>query len=130
MPKDKTLSELQMAIMRVLWELQEASVSEVHNTLIQQNRELAPTTVSTMLSRLEKRGLISHRTESRQYIYSPLISETEVRRSMVRDLVGRLFQGDAAAMVSHLVQESDIADDDLENIKSLIDEKENEEQQK
>ena len=130
MPKDKTLSELQMAIMRVLWELQEASVSEVHNTLIQQNRELAPTTVSTMLSRLEKRGLISHRTESRQYIYSPLVSETEVRRSMVRDLVGRLFQGDVAAMVSHLVQESDIADDDLENIKSLIDEKENEEQQK
>ncbi len=130
MPKDKTLSELQMAIMRVLWELQEASVSEVHNTLIQQNRELAPTTVSTMLSRLEKRGLISHRTESRQYIYSPQVSETEVRRSMVRDLVGRLFQGDVAAMVSHLVKESDIADDDLENIKSLIDEKENEEQQK
>ncbi|MCB0305279.1 MAG: BlaI/MecI/CopY family transcriptional regulator [Calditrichaeota bacterium] len=124
MKKDRSLSELQMEIMRVLWDSGEATVAEVQTALQEQNRELAPTTVATMLSRLEKRSLITHRTENRQYVYRALVSERDVRRSMVRDLIGQLFQGDVKALVSHLVRESEIDATDLNELKKMIAEKE------
>ena len=113
-----------MEIMRVLWDSGEATVAEVQTALQEQNRELAPTTVATMLSRLEKRNLITHRTENRQYVYRALVSERDVRRSMVRDLIGQLFQGDVKALVSHLVRESEIDATDLNELKKMIAEKE------
>lgn len=119
MQDDKHLSDLQMDIMRVLWQSGEASVSTVHEAL-QKSRELAPTTVATLLSRLEKRGLITHRSEGRQYIYRATTSEGEIKRSMVGDLIKRLFHGDSSALVSHLVKSSRISADDLDTIKTLI----------
>ena len=119
MQDDKHLSELQMDIMRILWKTGEAGVSAVHEAL-QGARDLAPTTVATLLTRLEKRGLITHRTEGRQYLYSANISEGEVRKSMVGDLIKRLFHGDSSALVSHLVKSSQISHDDLDLIKEMI----------
>lgn len=126
MQKDKSLSDTQMEIMRILWDSGEATVADVHRKL-GESRELATTTVATMLTRLEKRELITHRTEGRQYFYSSKISEGEIRRSMVKDLVGRVFQGDVKALVNHLVRESEIDADDLEAIQSMIKSREQEE---
>ena len=100
MSKDKTLSDLQAAIMRILWESGEATVNKVHRSL-NADKSLATTTVATMLSRLEKRGLIHHRTEGRQYYYKPSVSEEEVRTSMVGDLVKRIFKGNFSELASH-----------------------------
>lgn len=127
MKQNKTLSDLQMEIMRILWKFNEASVAEVHQ-MINRKRPLATTTVSTLLSRLEKRGLVSHRNEGRQYFYKPEVSEQEVRRSMIGDLVTRLFKGDFKALVNHLVSESEISEEDLDNLKSYIADKERREQ--
>ncbi len=119
MTKDKTLSEIQMEIMRILWDSGEATVADVHKKL-GESRELAPTTVATMLTRLEKRDLINHRTEGRQYFYFPQISEKEIRQSMVKELVSRVFRGDFKALVSHLVKEPEIDGEDLNAIKEII----------
>lgn len=113
------LSELQLRVMRVLWTRGEATAAQVHADL-QSQRDLAFTTVSTVLSRLEKRRLVDHRSEGRQYIYRALVSEKEVRQSMVADLVERVFRGDAAALVNHLISEAEIDDGDLAKVKSLI----------
>ena len=113
------LSELQMAVMRILWQRSEATVNQVHAAL-QPERGLAPTTVATLLSRLEKKGIIIHRTEARQYVYRPLVSKYEVRRSRVADLVKQLFQGDPAALISHLLKHSEISLADLKQVKALI----------
>ena len=121
MSQDHHLSDLQLAVMRVLWRRREASVAQVHAELEPQ-RGLAITTVATLLSRLERRGLLTHRTDGRVYIYAPVVSEQEVRRSMVADLTDRLFQGDAAALVSHLLTTRDIAPGDRERVKALLDE--------
>ena len=126
--KDITLSEQQMEIMRVLWRGGEATVQDVREAL-SKDKPLATTTVATMLSRLEKRGIIDHKTEERQYVYFPLVSENEVRRSMVKDLVSNVFRGDFAALMSHLVKESEIDPDDLESLKQMIDEQEKKEDQ-
>ena len=117
------LSNLQLAVMRILWVQEEATVNQVHAAL-QSDRDLAPTTVATVLSRLEKKGLITHRTEGRQYVYRPTVTSRDVRRSMVADLIDQLFQGDPAALVNHLLNHSEISQTDLEQVKTLIEAKE------
>ncbi len=119
MAKDVQLSDLQLAIMRVLWDRGEASAAEVHEQLLP-SRELAPTTVATVLSRLEKRSLVAHRTQGRQYIYSACIDESLVRRSMVARLTDFFFGGDQAALVSHLVEDQQIGEHELAALKQLI----------
>ncbi len=113
------LTELQLAIMRVLWARSEATVADVH-AAIQRERGLALTTVATIMSRLEKAGLIARRPEGRHYLYRPLVSEEAVRRSMVSELAVRLFQGDVTALVSHLLSEGEIAPGDLDRVRRLL----------
>ena len=117
------LSELQLAVMRVLWRKGKATVADVHEAL-EAERGLALTTVATVLTRLEKAGLVSHRAAGRHYLYRPLVSEEDVRRSMVSVLADRLFEGDVAALVSHLVSAKDIRPGDLAQVKRLIEERE------
>jgi predicted transcriptional regulator len=126
MRRTKQLGDLQLAVMRVLWQRGEATVAQVHDAL-HEERGLAMTTIATVLSRLEKSGLLMHRTAERQFVYRPLVSEGDVRRSMVGNLIDQLFHGDSTALVSHLLKESDISPGDLAEVKSLIEAKEAEE---
>lgn len=119
-----TLGDLQLAIMRVLWQRREAPVAEVHEALLEE-RGLAPTTIATMLKKMEDKGVVAHRSEGRRYIYRPTISEAQVRRSMVGELTERLFLGDATALVSHLLSEHDIDADELAEVRRLVDGAEN-----
>ncbi len=117
------LSELQLRVMRALWQAKAASVAEVHEAL-QRERPLALTTVATILARLERAGLVAHRSTGRHFLYRPLVTQEQVRRSMVAALTERLFEGDAAALVSHLVRAREIRPGDLDRVKRLIEEKE------
>ncbi len=114
-----TLGDLQLAIMRVLWDRGEAAVSDVHEALVEE-RGLAPTTIATMLTKMERKGVVEHRSEGRRFLYRPTVSEPLVRRSMVDELTDRLFRGDAAALVSHLLAEHDIDSDELAQLRTLI----------
>jgi len=113
------LSDLQLAVMRVLWDQSEATVAEVHAAL-ESERGLAPTTVATTLARLEKRGVVAHDTQGRQFVYRALYGESAVRRSMVGALTERLFAGDAAELVNHLLAEREIEPRELDRLKRLI----------
>jgi predicted transcriptional regulator len=118
MPKTQ-LTGLQLDIVRVLWSEGEATVAEVRDRL-PENRNLATTTVATVLSRLEKQNVVTRRLDGRQYVYRPTVTEHQVRRSMVADLVGSLFEGDPAALVSHLVSHAELEDGDLERVRALL----------
>ena len=115
-----SLGDLQIAIMQVLWETGEASVADVHGAL-EPERGLAPTTIATMLSKMEKKGVVTHRTEGRKFIYRPTVTEAAVQRTMVGELTERLFSGQAAALVSHLLDEHQIDRQELDRLKRLID---------
>jgi BlaI family penicillinase repressor len=115
----KQLGDLQLAIMRVLWEVPEASAAEVHRALWDE-RGLAPTTIATMLVKMERKGVVVHRAEGRRYLYQPVVSEAEVTRSMVGQLAERLFEGDVPALVSHLLSEHEIDHGELADLKAMI----------
>jgi BlaI family transcriptional regulator, penicillinase repressor len=102
-----TLTELQIDLVAVLWERGEATTAEVYDAL-RPSRGLALSTVATLLSRLERRGVVAYRKDGRQYVYRACVSRSDVRRSMVRDLTRSLFGGDATALVRHLVEVHDV----------------------
>jgi len=119
MSTNTQLGDLQHAMMQVLWHRGEASVAEVHSDL-QEERGLAPTTIATMLVKMERKGIVEHRIEGRKFIYRPVVSESEVRRSMVGALADRLFEGDVGALVSHLLSEHEVDSDEIAHLKTLI----------
>ena len=114
-----SLTDLQFAIMRILWESAEATVVEVQNRL-RPERDLAQTTIATLLTRLEKRGVIEHRLDGRQFVYRPLVTEQEVRRSMVSELTDLLFDGSSAALMTHLLHSREMQPGDLDRVKRMI----------
>lgn len=113
------LGKLQLAIMRVLWSHGESTVADVHRAL-ERTHGLAPTTIATMLKKMEGKGVVEHRTEGRRFIYRASVSEDSVTRSMVADLKERLFDGSAAALVSHLLRAHEVDDDELAELRRQL----------
>lgn len=113
------LSDLQLAVMKAVWSRGEATVAEVHGELAE-DRSLAMTTVATLLSRLEKRGLLAHRTQGRQFVYRALVTEDVVRVEHVSRLTDNLFRGDVTELVCHLLADRDMKPGDLERVKAMI----------
>ncbi|MEO0481574.1 MAG: BlaI/MecI/CopY family transcriptional regulator [Planctomycetota bacterium] len=110
--------DLQLAILTVLWEQGEATTARFHEALTE--RKLALTTIATMLRKMDDRGLVRHRREGRALVYSAAVDESEVRRSMVDDVVDRLFSGDPSSLVHHLVSEGEIDLDELDALRQRV----------
>src|SRR5690349_9955624 len=119
MPERHQLTELQLAILRVIWDKGEATVQDIWEAL-HGERGLAQTTVATMLSRLERRGVVTRRAQARQYHYKAAVTEQEVQHSMVGELTERLFDGDVTQLVQHLLNGADVSPGDLAKIRAMI----------
>jgi BlaI family transcriptional regulator, penicillinase repressor len=121
MPNDKSiqLSAIQLAVMRALWETGAATTAAVHERM-GKPRSLAYTTVATLLNRLEKRGLVISRKDTRERVFEPVVTEAEVKRRMVSDLVANLFRGDPRALVSQLVSDEEIDEGDLDTVRRML----------
>jgi len=126
MSRSHRLGELQLAIMRVLWQEGEATVATVHAALREQG-DRALTTIATMLKKMEAKGVVTHRADGRQFVFRPIVSEEAVKRTMVRDLTSSLFAGDVAALVTHLIDQEGIDADELAELRAKIAEREAEE---
>lgn len=113
------LGDLQLAILEVLWQRGEATAGEVHQDLLEE-RGLAPTTIATMLRKMDERGLVAHRRDGRTFVYSPAVDRDAVHKSMVGDLITRLFSGDPKALVHHLVTEGELDVEELDDLRKLI----------
>jgi BlaI family penicillinase repressor len=112
------LGDLQLRIMRVLWERGVASVAEVQHALA--DLALAYTTVATMLRKMEGRGLVKHRSEGRSFVYRAAVLPEAVNRSMAGDLLENLFAGSLADMMSHLLTSRDVSRQELVRLERLI----------
>lgn len=119
MAKKHQLAELQLAIMQVLWQRNEATVAEVRQSLAP-DRDLAHTTVGTMLSKMEEKGHVRHRNDGRVNVYRPAIRQDQVSQTMVSDLAERLFGGNIKQMVCHLLDDGELTAEDLAELRKLI----------
>ena len=118
------LGDLQLRIMRILWNHGPGSVAEVQEKL--DGEPLAYTTVATMLRKMEDRGLVEHRRDERRFIYRAAVSADDVTRSTADDLVDRLFEGSLADAVSHLLQTREVGPDELARLERMVRERKKE----
>jgi len=113
------LGDLQLKIMKILWERAETAVGEVHQALSAEGR-WAYTTIATMLRKMEARGLARHRLVERKFLYRPAVKEEEVTRRMSAYLMDRLFEGSLADTIAHLLTTRQISRAELDRLEKLI----------
>ncbi len=116
---DVHLTDLQLAIVRVLWERGECTVAVTQAALLPE-RPLAQTTVATILTRLEKRGVVAHRPNGRQFVYRALVTEGDVRVSMVRSLTDMLFGGSSAALINHVLLDRGVSEQEFGELRRIV----------
>jgi len=95
------------------------SEQEVRTALFEE-RELATTTIKTMLRRMDADGIVGHRADGRTFIYKPVVAEPDIRKAAVLDMVQRLFKGDGPALVNHLIESGDIDASELDELRARL----------
>jgi predicted transcriptional regulator len=114
------LGETEMEVLHHVWALGHATVADVRER-VERERPVAYTTVMTVMRNLAEKGYLSFEREGNTYLYSPLRSPGDVQRSLVRDLVQKVFGGSSTALVQTLVSDERLTDEEIERIRTLID---------
>jgi predicted transcriptional regulator len=116
-----TLTPQELAIMKVVWALEEATVRQVYETL-RDKRPVAYTTVMTMMKILEDKGYLKKTLVERAHVYKPVKPRQQVVSAMVRDFVDRVFDGVPGSLLLHLARDNKLTDKQKRVIKQLLEE--------
>jgi BlaI family penicillinase repressor len=119
--KTAQLTPLELEIMHVLWESGAANVQTVQQQL---HRDLAYTTVQTMLNILHRKGKVKRTLKDRAYFYKPAVSHSQVVTHTINDVVERLFGGSAENLVMSLVETKHLTAERLARLQKLLAESE------
>ncbi len=115
---DRSLTHLELEIMTVLWETGAANVQSVQARLT--TRNLAYTTVQTMLNVLERKGKVKRRLKDRAYFYQPIVSRANATSQAVGEMLDRFFGGSADSLVLNLVETRKLTPEKLTQIQKLL----------
>ena len=112
-------TDLELELLKVIWERGEATVREVFQDVLKQ-RKIAYTTVLTIMGVLERKGHLTKRAGERAYVYAPAVPQDEMVKNMVDEFVGRLFNGSAQPLLVHLVGDRRIQPQELAEVEKLV----------
>ncbi len=112
--------KVQLRIMRVLWRKGRSSARDITADL-NKIEPIAHSTVQTLLRKLEQKGAVDHDIEERTFYFFPLVEEDKVTKHAINDFVDRIFAGSATGLVSYLIKNEDIPEEDLDEIRKLLD---------
>jgi predicted transcriptional regulator len=127
MPKTtrRQLTPQELAIMKIVWRLNKATVRDVYETM-RETRPVAYTTMMTMMKILEEKGYLKKTLVDRTHVYKPVKPRQQVMGAMVRDFVDRVFDGAPSALLLHLAKSNTLTEEQRRAIKQLIGETEEE----
>lgn len=111
------LTDREADLMDVLWERGPSTVSEVREVL---DDDLAYTTVLTVLRTLEEKGYVDHRQEGRAHRYMAVVARADARKSALRSLSQKLFKGSTELLLTHLVTDEKLSDEQVRRIRRLL----------
>jgi len=117
--KSEQLTDSEQKIMEILWLKGQASVKEITETL-SQDKNTAYTTVQTMCKILADKGYADFYKEGRAFIYKPKMTQNEARQGALKSLLNRFFGGSPEVLAQHLIKETDLQLDDLEELQKKI----------
>jgi BlaI family transcriptional regulator, penicillinase repressor len=129
MGKTPQISAAEWEVMNVLWEQSPRTASEVVEEL-SGRMKWHPKTVKTLLGRLVKKGALRYREEGNRYLYTPVLPRERYVAEESRSFVEKVFGGQATPALLHIVQTMQLSDEELEELRSLLDRRQKEEQDK
>jgi BlaI family transcriptional regulator, penicillinase repressor len=115
------LTDAEARVMAVLWQLRTATVGDVVAALAPE-RAVSYSTVQTILRILEDKAYVEHDKVARAFIYRPVVDERQARRRAPRHLATRLFNGSPSLLVMNVLNDEELAPDELRRLKKLIEE--------
>jgi BlaI family penicillinase repressor len=127
MKKPPQISDAEWEVMNVLWETSPRAATDVADVLCDRMK-WHPKTVKTLLGRLVRKGALRFREEGNRYFYSPVFPRERYVDAESRSFVDRVFGGRATPALVHLVETMDLSDDDLQELRSILDRRQNEEE--
>lgn len=113
-------SELELQVLAVLWEQGPSTVRQVL-AATPDKKARAYTTMLSVLQVMEKKGLVAHRREGTTHVYRPRVKKRQILRPLLRTLTRNVFGGDPAAVLHYLVDDSSISDEQVQEIRAIVD---------
>lgn len=113
------LGETEMEVLHHVWDLGEATVADVRERMLE-DRDVAYTTVMTVLKKLADKGYLDYHKEGRSYVYHPAQEPGEVQHNLLQRLMEKVFHGSPSALVQTLVQQENLSDAERHKIKTII----------
>lgn len=128
--KSPILTESELRLMNILWDKGATTVKEVVAAL-PKDQPLAYNTVQTMLQILEKKGFLRHeqQKQGRAFVYHPVVDRNQARRSTVRYIVSRFFDGSPELLMHNILEHEEIDSKAIQRVKQLLEEQESEEEE-
>jgi len=127
MARPPRISEAEWEVMNVLWEASPRAATEVADEVCKR-MQWQPQTVKTLLSRLVKKGAIRFREEGNRYLYQPILPRERYVDAESRSFIARVFAGRVTPAVVHFVETMKLSEDDLQELRSMLDRKQQEEE--
>jgi BlaI family penicillinase repressor len=127
-PESEHPTELELEILKVLWNESPLPVREVRARLEEAGRTLAHSSVITMLNIMHRKGYLKRRKEGNAFVFAPKVAKERVTGGMIRDLLARVFEGSTSAMVLNLIETADLDAEELAELRTLISRKAREQQ--
>ena len=114
-----TLTEQELEIMKIVWDVGPATVRQVYERLLE-HREIAYTTVMTMMQVLERKGRLVRSLEEKAHVYKPSEPKQKVIGGMVQEFMNRVFNGSAEPLLLQLVEDEKLSSEDIEKLRKVL----------
>jgi BlaI family penicillinase repressor len=116
-------TELELRILKILWEKSPQLVRDIRDELAKLGRDIAHTSVITTLNTMVKKRIVIRKREGNAFLFSPRITREQVSRSVLGDIVNRVFDGSAKAVLLGVFEQNDIDRGELKELRKLIDQR-------
>ncbi len=120
-PRARELTERELEVMHVFWNRGESTVAEVRDQLAESGRDLAYTTVATLVRILAEKGFLEQTNQERPFLYRPVRTFEEVSRSLLGDMVERVFRGSREQLLVRLLEERKLTPEERSVLESVLD---------
>ena len=122
-PKSEYPTELELQILKILWDRSPLPVRDVREALAAAGRDIAHTSVITTLNTMVTKRYLRRKKEGKAFLFSPLADRDEVTQRMLGDVVDRVFDGSAAAVMLSLLDRADLDASELKELRRAIERK-------
>ena len=112
-------TDRELAILKILWDREEATVREVYE-ILREELDIVQNTVQAFLRTMTEKGLVTHRSVGRTFVYRPLVKQEQTSQRMLARLMHRVFDGSLDQLVASAVSLKDPSPDELARLRSLL----------